>query len=630
MNINQPNTATNGVYSGSLYAFGASGGLFVTQGFKPPITFRTPDILNQYDVTDAIQLTFSARTINSKIGIIKDASNFNTVQAWYDPVSDNLHYDSVNICSCDFVNNININSILSIGKLSNLYFDFKTCVATYFGDPGGFASLFDYDQEFQINDGVFDSKAFFQIINKANFDISGSFVSDLSGTITVSDINNLLKFVVDSNIFNNRNPAVKNYGMADGFVAGDLIFIPEGFSITLSLDIQSETYLPVNNVGPSYLNAIRNKLNWKRGYVKRTTTATTTNISQTTTLPVLLILTDDMLQNFSNYGTVWNQSNMFSGVLDDFGNQIDDSGSNILAISLSTDGQYQSAITNTGNIYVSSDYGATWHIPNNIGYSDTNDVAISFTGIHQTASNGHQIYVSNDYGKTWSSTFNAGTSNIFISISLNGMYQTVVSSGDNVYFSSDYGKTWRPLDTSTDLYQSIEIFPTGGVALSYNGQYQTIVSENIYISSDFGRTWTNVSDDNGFEDRNWSGVAMSSDGKYQTAIESGGEVHISSDYGNNWIFIDNQIMYDKIWQYVSVSATGQYQTVVEQQGNVYTSIDYGNTWNIVNDPTVQNKTWQAIAVSLDGTFQTAIETNGGTIHSSTVYNTTNPKPNCSC
>jgi len=628
----QPNTITNGRYSGSCYAFGASGGLFVSQGFNEPIKLRQEDILEKYDVTDAIQVKFSARTINKKLSILKDSNNFNTVQAWYDPITDTLHDDIINICSCDFIDGVNTESIISVGKLSTLYFDFKSCVASYFGDPGGFASLFAYEQEFQINGGIFDASAYVQTINKSKFNINGCFVSDLSGHITVNNVNKYLKFTIDSNIFNNRDPRVKNYGMVDGFIAGDLIFIPEGFTITLSLDIEAEAYSPINNVGPSYLNAIRNRLNWTRGFVKRTTTATTTNITQTTTVPILMVLTDETLENFTNYGKYWGASNVALTTLNDYGNPIDDNDTvNFLAISLNTNGQYQTAITNTGNVYTSNDFGQTWTIPTNIGNSMSNSVAISFTGMHQTVSNGHTIYVSSDFGVTWQPTFDAGTSNIFVSISLNGKYQTIVSCGDNIYLSEDYGVTWRAQDTDTDIYQSVGIFPTCGVALSYNGQYQTIVVENIYVSSDFGRTWVNVSDDNGFEDRNWAGVAMSSDGQYQTAIEAGGDVHVSSDYGQSWLFVDDINLTNKIWQYVSVSATGQYQTILEKQGYIYTSIDYGVTWTKVENELVKDKSWQAIAVSLDGILQCAIESNGGNFYTSSVFGTEEiPHQVCSC
>ena len=596
----------NNRYSGQCYAFGASGGFRLLQGFNR-INERPPDLLSKYDVTDAIQIYFSAASLNAKIGIIKDASNTHTIQAWYDPDTDRLHYDSLKLCSCEFVNGINLNSMVSVGKLSTIYSDFKDCVANYFGDPGGFASLFSGDQEFEVNNSVFDASAFIQIVNSSKFNMSGSFVSDLSGNVTVSDINNLLQYVVDGNIFGNRNPSTLDWGIVQGFVGGDLIFIPTGFTITLSLDIQAETYLPINNIGPDNLHAIRNRLNWTRGSVTRSTTSTLTNITQTTTVPILMILTDDpIVNNHLNFGVKWSTSNPLNTTVGQ---------ANWLACSLSTTGQYQSIITASGDVYNTSNYGVSWTNTYNIEVSQSNSVAISFTGMHQTISNGHKIWVSNDYGQTWTLSYDGGTSNIFVAISLSGRYQTVVSSGDNVYTSDDYGKSWRVLDESTDLYNSIETFPTGGIAISYNGQYQTIVVENIYISSDFGRNWTNVNGVNNFDERNWSGVAMSSDGMYQTAIENGGEVNVSTDYGNTWLFVDDTRMIDKEWVAVAVSANGQYQTVLEQNGYIYTSSDYGKTWNTSPDPIVANKTWQAVAISSDAMIQLALDSQG-TIYTS--------------
>ena len=598
----------NGSYSGYCYAFGASGGYTVQQGVNE-IDLRPRGVMSKYNVTDAIQVRFSARALNREISIIKDASNLNTVQAWIDPITDTLHYDNLKLCACDFINGINTESVISVGKLSTLYTDFQTCVSTYFGDPGGFAWLFTGHQELNVNDGVFDASAYIQVVNSSKFTMEGSFVSDLSGEVSITNINNLLKYVVDTNIFNNRDPSIRNWGVIDGFVAGVLVFIPAGFTIALSVDIEAETYLPINNVGPSYLNSILNTLNWSIGYVTRTTTATTTNITQTTTLPILLILTDESLENFSNYGMEWvlvvpiindASGNPYTKPPEEF----------ILTTALSATGLYQASITNLGNILVSNNGGQQWTVATNIGPSNVNTIGMSFTGMNQTVSNGHQIYVSNDYGETWQPTFTDGTSNIFVAVSLSGKFQTIISSGDNLYTSSDYGMTWVPLSEDSELYQSITAFPTGGIAISYTGRYQTIVSEAIYISSDFGYTWYNVSDQNGFDDRNWSGIAMSSNGQYQTAVENGGDIHISIDYGASWQLVDNESLDNKIWQGISVSAAGQYQTAIETNGKIHKSNDYGVTWDSITTDVVGYNNWVSISVSSDGMYQIAIDASG--------------------
>lgn len=619
-----PNTISNGLYSGNCYAFGASGGFIVQQGFSQ-IRMNVDDTLDKYDVTDAVQVQFGARTLNTKLGILKDASNIRVVEAWYNPHIEKLGRDDLKICACEFVNGINTPSVIGVGRLKNLYTDFQSTVSNYFGDPGGFSSLFAAASDFTVNNSVFDASAFIQVVNSSTFNMTGSFVSDLSGDAFIHDINNMLEFAVDSNCFRNRDPATYNWGIIDGFVAGDLVFIPEGFTITLSLDIQAETILPINNVGPAYLTAIRDKLNWSRGYVKRTTTWSTTNITQSTTVPILLVLTNTTLDNYTNFGRLWNISSNVESVGGTSSSMIN----SWLAVSLSTTGKYQTAITASGDIYVSNDFGATRIKYYNIGGSEVNTIAISFTGQYQTTSNGDTIYVSSDYGKTWQNTFQGGTSQIYVSISLNGQYQTIVSCGDTVYTSNNYGSTWTPIDPTSDLYFSIEAFPSAGIALSYNGLYQTIVTENIYISNDYGVTWTDVSTPNGLDDRNWMAVAMSSDGLYQTAIENGGDIYTSSDYGNTWSYNADTNIVDRSWESVSISATGQYQTILEQNGGIYVSIDYGYSWSKISDPNLSNVNWTSVSVSADALYQCATAL-GGEIYMSQVLVNDPNEPPCDC
>jgi hypothetical protein len=193
-----------------------------------------------------------------------------------------------------------------------------------------------------------------------------------------------------------------------------------------------------------------------------------------------------------------------------------------------------------------------------------------------------------------------------------------VSSGDTVYTSNDYGITWRPLDINSELYasipdsqnnmyQSVETFPTAGVALSYNGLYQTVVAQYIYRSQDFGQTWTNVSNTNYLSDNNWISVAMSSDGKYQTALESGGDVFTSTDFGVTWTLLNDDRLLDKDWISASSSATGQYQTIVQQGGLVYYTFNYGTTWTPVSDSNIRNKDFRDVSISSDGIYQCICE-----------------------
>ncbi|NDB84548.1 MAG: hypothetical protein EB127_17870 [Alphaproteobacteria bacterium] len=466
-------------------------------------------------------------------------------------------------------------------------------------------------QEFNVNHGVFDASAFLQVINKSTFNMAGSYISDLSGVIRLTDITNDLVYAIETNVFNNRTGFSYPQDIARGFMTKDLVFVPEGFTITLSLDIQSEIYGPINNIGPQNLNAINNQINFNNGFYKRVTTSSTTNITQTTTIPILFVLSD------CNYEMNSLSSNIQSITINDpSGNPVSNINGKFIGATCSETGAYQALISSNGNIYISNSAGQSWVVPDNIGPSDVNAIGMSYNGEYMVASNGFQIYSSSDYGQTWTLTFHGGTSTINVSISLQGQYQFVVSSGDTLYRSSDYGSSWQLLDISRyiDLYNSIEAYTPVNIACSFNGQYVTICIDLIYTSSDYGVTWTNASLANNLEDStffsnyNFYGIAMSSDGQYQTTVGLDGPVITSSDYGVTWTI--NSYFSPKDWKTVGMSATGEYQVIAEVLGEIYYSIDYGITWSVINKPEAMNKTWSTVFISSDGKLLIATDTNG--------------------
>jgi photosystem II stability/assembly factor-like uncharacterized protein len=272
-----------------------------------------------------------------------------------------------------------------------------------------------------------------------------------------------------------------------------------------------------------------------------------------------------------------------------------DSSRNWISVSISSDGKYQTAVVNNGQIYISNDYGNTWtpKESNRPWFS----VSISSDGKHQTAVVGggtpRLIYISNDYGNTWTPK----ESDRFwksVSISSDGKYQTAVAgeSNEQIYISNDYGNTWTPKGSSKNWKS---------VSISSDGKYQTAVADGgqIYISNDYGNTWTPKE-----SDRSWNSVAISSDGKYQTAVVKNGRIWTSNDYGKTWIQ-DVSDLNDRDWYSVAMSSDGKYQTAVVGGGTprlIYISNDYGNTWT----PKESNRSWRSVSISSDGKYQTAV------------------------
>ncbi|MDD5012582.1 MAG: hypothetical protein PHQ66_02985 [Candidatus Nanoarchaeia archaeon] len=288
------------------------------------------------------------------------------------------------------------------------------------------------------------------------------------------------------------------------------------------------------------------------------------------------------------------------------------------AITMSSDGRYQTAVgaygsysTNPNRTYVSSDYGNTWVGKPSAEYWIGQDVAMSSDGRYQTTAGSggayQYIYVSTDYGNTWTVKFNGGTSLTpsRITMSPTGINQFAVvyeSSGNyRIYASTDYGNNWAVRNISKNSWN--------GIAMSSDGAIMTAVASGanngIYVSKNLGATWTKKYS-NSTAAYYLSGIAMSSDGKYQTAIvgtsTSTGKIYISSDSGETWTAKES----NRNWMDVAMSSDGRIQTAVDSgtvsvPGRIYISTDYGNTWT----PKSTNRLWYAIAMSSDGITQTA-------------------------
>jgi hypothetical protein len=269
------NDATHATtYEDSVYAFEATGGFTMERGFDTiKIAEQTAPVY--VDVTDAVQIKMDVATFNTKLDL-----------ASFDSVTDSFGVNEITIDASELTAGVTDETqIISVGKYSTLYSDFQTYVAGYFGIAGGFSSLFTAASEFAIDtDNTFTGASFIALLTASAQDPSGRYISDLSGSITIGNIANLLKYSVDGNVFGNRDPEVKNWGVEDGFVAGDLIWVPAGTTITLKLAIDPEALAPLNNLSASQSTTVG------EGIFTQTTEATTELITRVVTAPLLIKL----------------------------------------------------------------------------------------------------------------------------------------------------------------------------------------------------------------------------------------------------------------------------------------------------------------------------------------------------
>jgi hypothetical protein len=275
----------DGVMTGNLYAIGATGGFTMERGYNT-VRLAEQEAPILVDVINSVQVTMSVDVFNTALGE-------------YDTVTDSYANDEITISAADFADSIAVGNVISVGLYETLYTDFEAYVRAYFGNSGGFESLFTGASEFSagVTEGedadVFGAAEFVALLTGAEAEEEGGpYVSDLSGSITITNIAKLLKYVVDGNVFGNRDPAEQDYGLADKFLPGDLIWVPEGTTIVLKVAIDRESFAPLNNVGPTTGGIYLDAQTTNAGAVNYTseTVATTELITRTVTAPLLIKL----------------------------------------------------------------------------------------------------------------------------------------------------------------------------------------------------------------------------------------------------------------------------------------------------------------------------------------------------
>jgi len=258
------------------------------------------------------------------------------------------------------------------------------------------------------------------------------------------------------------------------------------------------------------------------------------------------------------------------------------------SVASSADGTKLVAAVQNGQIYTSTDSGATWTARDS--NRDWWGVSSSADGTKLAAvASGGQIYVSTNSGVSWTARETNRTWRSVAS-SADGTKLAAVVSGGQIYTSTDSGATWTARDSNRDWW---------GVSSSADGT-RLVAGVNggkVYTSADSGATWT-ARDSN----RNWRSIASSADGTRLAAAVYNGFIYVSTDSGLTW----SPRGEGKNWQAITSSADGSRLTAVAYNGQIYTSINSGVTW-VAND---SDRVWHGIASSADGTKLAAVAEGG--------------------
>lgn len=187
-------------YQGSHYAVTCYGGFGINT--ERNLNVREIPQFGKYDLTNALQIIMDKELFNSKIGL-------------FDDYSQSFPNDTIFIDNNDFL--LEENQIVSLGTLETIYMDFKKYVYDYFNMSQVVKILNEHI------DNIFDENELCNMMRDNLY----------TGNITLVDVNTIIKNLVKYNICGNRT----NYGeIKDGFMNGDIFYIPEGLSIALSVD----------------------------------------------------------------------------------------------------------------------------------------------------------------------------------------------------------------------------------------------------------------------------------------------------------------------------------------------------------------------------------------------------------
>ncbi len=249
-----------------------------------------------------------------------------------------------------------------------------------------------------------------------------------------------------------------------------------------------------------------------------------------------------------------------------------------------------------GQIYTSTNYGATWTPRTVLG--NISSVASSGDGTKLVATvNGNFIYTSTDSGVSWTQRASSGARSwTSVASSLDGTRLVACAANSGIFVSTDSGASWPGLASSVSWT---------AVASSANGSNLVAAAQggNIWVSSNGGAVWTNRSGIG-----SWTCVASSADGSVLVAGANSvnNNLYVSTDFGVSWVTAGPALN----WTGIACSSDGSRMIAVANGGGVYVSLDSGVTW-LPRANLPSGSAYSGAASASDGSTLAAVALNNG-------------------
>jgi photosystem II stability/assembly factor-like uncharacterized protein len=210
----------------------------------------------------------------------------------------------------------------------------------------------------------------------------------------------------------------------------------------------------------------------------------------------------------TNYGSSW-----AGGVV---------ANNNWSAIAMSASGQDAVAVANPGDVYTSTNGGATWQLqtgaPTSVGWTG---VASSADGSRLVAvSSPGFIYISSNSGLSWTPQNVGGGAIGWVGVasSADGTKLAAAVYGGGIYTTVNAGANWQQSKAPTANYESVVSSSDGSklAAGAFGGA--------IYTSINFGSLWSTQS----VPLLGWASMCASADGSHLAAAAYNGNIYYSS------------------------------------------------------------------------------------------------------
>lgn len=257
-----------------------------------------------------------------------------------------------------------------------------------------------------------------------------------------------------------------------------------------------------------------------------------------------------------------------------------------LRVASSSDGSKLAAVVTdvgletTGYVYTSFDYGATWYERTGSGSRNWRGLVINDSGSTLLATTsvgaGGRIYKSTDYGGSWAAV---GPTVYWNEIAADNICDDMyaLAEGDDtassaIYRTQDGGTNWSVVLPTDRYYHCVATDDDGSTVLVGVGGYIGSAGHigYLYLSINTGGDWTPITS---LGSRNWTSVAINSDGTKMAAVADGA-LYINS--GTGWGGVNPGGVGTQSWS--SVAYFGNRIIATAYNGSIYISDDDGSTW----------------------------------------------------